>query len=870
MKSSAPLRLLAAALCLSLLLSGCTTPPAKPTEITGPSGTTESTRPISAAPAPSLKDEQIVTMGAAADYLLAAAARYNQNSPSRTELLDNFLGLQEGDAAPRIQLLVMVHTAFGDLPEPVGNNARLAPQNVDLTDVPEWAKAGLEQLNAAGVLAQSDLTAPQSSGVEGEAPNTMADAEASASDTAAGGAEQDMASDPAPQAAPAGDEAADDIQGVDVPSGNDATPTEPIDLEATMTGMELKRVVRRIYALYGTELKDDFYATVNKNSLDSKPIPAGETDAGGTYDQNLLVQNQVNTIIKEIVEGSGYTSGSMEEKIQQYYQSAVDMDKRNALGAEPLRKYLDAIDSASNLQELTDAQILALRETGSGGLLMLVYMADARDTQKSAASLMPPIEPLAFGDSDKLQIRLLVLSGEREEEAAAHVQAYRDLEKALEAYMPSPDDYLDPAKSTKYMNLEELQSMLPGMDVKAILQANGDELPAEIALLSPSLFAGFGELMQDPAHLPAIKTALKLNLLTANYTSLSQSFLEAFDVYNQETMGQAPSENTPEEIAYAMVNNDLGSYIDRLYAQRYFSPQAKEAVEDMVKQFIQVYKERIQKLDWMGDATKQAAIRKLDTMKFFIGYPEQWDDTLDSLEITDSFFDNQVAIRKLNNQRNREEAAAKNRGEMENYMKIPVSTVNAYYDQFNNAMCFPAGILQAPAFDVNASFEENLGGIGATIAHEISHAFDNNGAKFDENGRQNDWWDAADYAKFQELCSKVVAFYDGWESAAGISIHGSQTLGENIADIGAMSCVLDVLKKAERPDYDKFFRAYATGWLKCTTRERLESLASVDEHSPSNLRVNRVLSNFQEFYDTYDIQAGDGMYVAPADRISIW
>ncbi len=196
--------------------------------------------------------------------------------------------------------------------------------------------------------------------------------------------------------------------------------------------------------------------------------------------------------------------------------------------------------------------------------------------------------------------------------------------------------------------------------------------------------------------------------------------------------------------------------------------------------------------------------------------------------------------------------------------------VNAYYNQFNNTMAFPAGILQAPFYDVNATEEENLAGIGTIIAHEMTHAFDNNGAKYDKDGNPNDWWTAEDYAKFQALCDQVAAFYDGWESATGISISGSQTLGENISDIGGMACLLDILRQKEDADYDAFFRAYAKSWMKASTRENTEFMAQFDEHGPGNLRTNRVISNFHEFFDTFDIQPGDGMYVAPEDRIKIW
>ena len=815
-----------------------------------------------------VEDEEVVTMEKAADYLICAAAGYNRNLPSKDELTDNFLGLTGKDHAARIQVLVMVSKAFGELPKPVGNSARLAPSDVDLSGVPEWGLEEIKKLKEAGVLVQSDL-GNTSNSAEGGSAAGMPESDTSGSEKSESETQTDAAQTDG--AVSETDQVKDEVQKSDDKKGEaSAAEAKP---GGTVTGKELKTMVRRIYALYGTDLKDDFYTAVNKKDLDTKKIPGGETDAGGTYDQRILVQKQVSTIIKEIVEGDGYAPGSMEQKIKDFYKSAADFKTRNALGAEPLRKYLEAIDKAKSVKQLSDAQILSLREIGSGSLINIMYMTDTRDTQKTIPTLLPAVEP-EEGQTDasleKLNKKLLVLSGESEAEAKAHVKAYQKLKQAVKEYDPGVEDKTDAGADVRYVKLEELQKLFPGFDIKALLEAGGNDSSGEFCLMTPAMFEGFVCLLQDEQYLPAVNTALKLNLITSNYTNLSRDFLDAFEVYDQETIGETPSENTDAEIASAMVQNSLGAYIDRLYAKRYFSAEAKKTVEDMVQQFVRVYKARIEKLDWMSDATKKAAVDKLDNMKFFIGYPDRWDDTLDSLEITDSFFDNQVAVSKLNEQRNRKEAAARNRGELENYMKIPVADVNAYYDQYSNTMCFPAGILQAPAFDVNASFEENLGGIGATIAHEITHAFDNTGAKFDAQGLQNDWWGEKDYKEFQALCKKAAAFYDGWESAPGVPVNGTQTLGENIADIGGMACVLEVLKSTENPDYDAFFRAYTRGWLKCTTRARAESLAEIDEHSPSNLRVNRVLSNFQEFYDTYNIKEGDGMYVAPEERISIW
>ena len=271
----------------------------------------------------------------------------------------------------------MTSRAFGKLPKPIGNNARLAPSGVELSGAPQWAMEDIEKLNEAGILVQNDL------GETAGSKENRTDGKTEDAQTGDSGTDSHAVSQ------------SDSVKdSVSEPSGEkEAVSQESADPSGTITGKELKTLVRRIYALYGTELKDDFYAAVNKKDLDTKEIPSGETDAGGTYDQRILVQKQVNTIIKEIVEGDGYAPGSMEQKIKEYYESALDFNTRNALGAEPIRKYLEAIENARSMEQLSDAQIISMKEVASGSFLGVMYMTDTRDTQKTIPTLMPAIEP---------------------------------------------------------------------------------------------------------------------------------------------------------------------------------------------------------------------------------------------------------------------------------------------------------------------------------------------------------------------------------------------------------------------------------------------------------------------------------------------
>lgn len=292
----------------------------------------------------------------------------------------------------------------------------------------------------------------------------------------------------------------------------------------------------------------------------------------------------------------------------------------------------------------------------------------------------------------------------------------------------------------------------------------------------------------------------------------------------------------------------------------------------MVRDILSVYKDRINALTWMSDVTKAKAIRKLETMTLQIGYPDTWEDTLKDAPILSvaeggSFFQNTVEI----GQAYQRKQVQDQQGSVDKtqWLMTP-DTVNACYVLVFNSILFPAAILQPPFYDPDASYEKNLGGIGYVIAHEITHAFDNNGAKYDENGNAADWWTQEDKAAFRTLCQQVVALYDGKECAPGITCNGALTLSENIADLGAIACITELAGRQETPDYQALYTAASQIWCTSRTREMKQYLAQNDVHGPEKLRGGLVFAQFEEFYDAFGIREGDGMYLAPADRVTIW
>jgi putative endopeptidase len=273
----------------------------------------------------------------------------------------------------------------------------------------------------------------------------------------------------------------------------------------------------------------------------------------------------------------------------------------------------------------------------------------------------------------------------------------------------------------------------------------------------------------------------------------------------------------------------------------------------------------------MSKGTKDKAISKLKNINVKVGYPDKWSD-YDDIKIN-SYDEGGTLVDNVTNiytSKSKKEFSKLNKPVDKSEWNMGACSVNAYYNALNNEIVFPAGILQQPFYDKNASKEKNLGGIGVIIGHELTHAFDNTGAQFDESGKLKNWWSTRDYKEFTSRSRKVIDYYSNLKTNDGNNIDGFLTVGENISDLGGIACVLDIAKKIENVKLNDLFENYATIWREISTKELREYLLINDPHAPKKIRVNAVLSQFEEFYKTYNIEKGDKMYVNPEDRVGIW
>jgi predicted metalloendopeptidase len=349
-----------------------------------------------------------------------------------------------------------------------------------------------------------------------------------------------------------------------------------------------------------------------------------------------------------------------------------------------------------------------------------------------------------------------------------------------------------------------------------------------------------------------------------------------FDFY--ATFLNGVEERRPiDERALADVNGALGFAVGKLYVDEYFPPEAKAAIEDLVQHLIAATGTRIQNLSWMSPETKETALAKLDAMGVKVGYPDTW-QTYEAVNIEESLAATMLSASLAESDRQLARIGKPvDRGE---WSMLP-QEINAYYDPTNNEIVFPAGILQAPFYDFQADLAFNYGDIGATIGHEITHAFDLSGSQFDAEGNLDDWWTDEDRAKFEALMDKVAVQYSAIEVLPGVFVNGDLTISENIADMGGLQIAYDALHQALAESGDpgliegmtqdeRFFVSFAFSWVEKARPEAIETQVATDEHSPYSVRGVQPSRNMDVFFTIFDIKPGDPMYLPPEDRVVIW
>lgn len=629
-------------------------------------------------------------------------------------------------------------------------------------------------------------------------------------------------------------------------------------------------------------LADDFYTHVNAAWLDSTEIRADRASVSAFSEAEDRILETLMADFEAMLASQERTGDDLLDMFLTYYGMARDADGRNADGFAPAAADYARIESLQSLDDVT-AQAKAWMLDGMPlpfGLSVSTNMLDVTVYGLDAGMASSFLTDPSYYEADNqigqillpllkdMQAQLLIAVGETEDAALAIVEQAFAFDALLAAKMPTVEAQNDYTTFINPMPMDGFAATIESIDMIALAESLIGTRPEEINVTNVAFFDSFDEIYA-PEQFDNMKSWMKVNFLMGVQGLLSEDISAPMQIFEMLISG-AQALADPAETAYSNATSLFGEVVGRYYGETYFGEEARADVTEIVQQAIDVYRTRLEGNAWLGEETKAMAVQKLDAMSIRIGYPDALPAYYSLYEITPAeeggtLYGNTMSIVKaIIADQYGKYGTAPDRSEW----ITTGDTVNAFYSPVDNSINFPAGILQAPMYSPDQSEGANLGGIGMVIGHEISHAFDSNGALFDEVGNLRNWWTEADFAEFEARSAAMVALFDGIPYADG-EVNGLLTLGENTADAGGISCMLDIVRSSPEVSLSDFFEAYAAIWRNKTTPE-MEALNLSDPHSPPILRVNIQCGNCDAFYEAYDIEETDAMYIAPEDRVAIW
>ena len=455
------------------------------------------------------------------------------------------------------------------------------------------------------------------------------------------------------------------------------------------------------------------------------------------------------------------------------------------------------------------------------------------------------------------------LSAEDQEKYVADTLAFDEI---LAGLVKSNEEWSKYVEMYNPMDADAVAGMLSTLDFKAILGDLFGRVPETVVVTEPRFFGDFANVLNADT-LELYKHWAYVTGLLKSCSYLSEELRDMGGMYSRAIMGVAKMQSI-EKFAYNLASSLYSEPVGIYYGDKYFGEEAKKDITEIVYQIIDTYKERIKTNEILGDETKEKAILKLSRMGVKMGYPDKVRAIYDKLLFNpeDSLFDIMLTLSEI---RTLDMLSKIDRPTEPENWAMPGHMVNACYDPFVNDITFPAAILQPPFYSLKQTRSENLGGIGAVIGHEISHAFDSNGAKCDENGNINNWWTEDDFKRFEAKVQLMIEQFDGIELPWG-KVNGAFIVSENMADNGGMSVTVDIMSRTEGSSFEEYFCNWARVWCQKAKPEYSQLLLSVDVHGPCILRANMPPRNFKEWYETFDVTENDQMYIAPEKRIIIW
>lgn len=640
--------------------------------------------------------------------------------------------------------------------------------------------------------------------------------------------------------------------------------------------------------------QDDFFRYVNGKWVDSTEIPGDQTTWGSFMELRERTDNDALALLEGASESDSLEASSDRAKAVFLYNTIMDTTGRDEQGVEPVKPYLDKVDEIQNKEDL-QAFLTEMEQYGGAGFFSFGVRADAKNSTMNAAYLypgglgLPDRDYYVKDDSDSKDIRekykahvakMLQYIDYSEEEAEDAAETILEFETGLAEPQLDKVERRDARKTYNPMTVAELQNSVPAFNWETYFNEIGAEDLDTIIVSQPKYMESLQQTFAQN-NVEDWKTFLKWSIFNDAASQLSTEIETANWEFYSKTLQGAQEQRPRNERALQTINRSLGEALGKLYVEEHFPAEAKEKAEEMIANIVTAFESRIENLEWMSEDTKEKAKQKLSTTTIKVGYPDEWKDYSD-LEIADagegSYFQNMMNASKWRTAEDIEKLGEP--VDKSEWFMAP-QIVNAYYNPSYNEIVFPAAILQPPFYDYKADAAVNYGGIGAVIGHEISHGFDDSGSRFDSEGNLNNWWTDEDLEQFEELGNDLADQYSNIEVLDSVYINGKFTLGENIGDLGGVNAAYDGLQihleeNGNPGEIDgftpeqRFFMSWATVWRTKMRDEALKNKIKTDPHSPGMYRAYVPLQNIDAFYQAFEIEEGDEMYVAPEDRVVIW
>ncbi len=633
------------------------------------------------------------------------------------------------------------------------------------------------------------------------------------------------------------------------------------------------------------DVKDHFELAVNAEWVKTHKIKSGKSSTTYMSEFGDVLQERLLGIMQSDSEEKAGDHNA--ELVKTFYQAFMDWDARDAAGTTPLMPYLQEIETIQNSEDLTayiadpgyklagilDTYVGQSTKDSSVHILEIgrpeTFLNDAADYDD--LENMSDFTKLSYDCGEEKVETVLTQCGYTEEEAKRIYEGAIQFEKKAAALAYTNDEInLTETLDVLYEQIyapEDLEKYGWYSILKEETKAQGiEEIPDVWLCEKMDYFEHLDELLSDD-NIEIIKDYLLAHTASAAINRLDkETFYKSLDIQNK----MSGSEGYREETSYAVsvVSKELAWPLSRLYCDQYVSAEDKQTIYNLIEEIVDAYKDMLREEDFLSEATREKAIEKLSKIRINCMYPDDWSKySYDDLEISDSYFEAIAEIEQYEAQK--EYAEINEPVDQDKWLNEPI-VENAFYNMQNNSINIMPGLIGDNFYNSNMSKEEIYGKVGNVIGHEISHAFDATGSTYDAEGNHVDWWTSEDKAKFKEKTDKLVAYFDSISIWDGVFCSGEQVKTEACADMGGMSVLLRLAARDPDFDYQTFFKSYARSWAESDTPERTYYCVKYDSHPLSYLRVNTVLAQYQEFLDAFDVKEGDGMYVAPEDRVTVW